>query len=98
MAERATWASMKGARPDSPERRQAYEQAGRGIEIGRQLFELRQQRGMSQRQLGKLSGVRPGAIDAIEVGSIEGRLDEVERLCIALGASGELRGVATAAS
>ena len=98
MSGRSSWAPVKAARPVTVERAEAYERAGRGVELGRQLFDLRERRGMSQRDLGRLAGVRPSVIDAIEVGSIEGHLDEVDRLCDALGISMELRLVMTPAA
>ncbi len=47
---------------------------------------LRAERGLSQRQLAVLAGVRPDTISALERGASEGiRFDTLARLCDALG-------------
>ena len=47
---------------------------------------LRAERGLSQRQLAELAGVRPDTVSALERGASEGiRFDTLARLCDALG-------------
>lgn len=55
-------------------------------EIGRQVAELRNKRGMTTRQLAELCGVHFSNIGKIEKGSYNVSVDILGRVCEALGA------------
>lgn len=57
------------------------------IQIGRQLAELRRERGLTVRQLSSASGINPSNLSRLENGKYNAGIDTVNRICEALQAS-----------
>ena len=56
MSERESWNDLRERRMDSPAARTGYEHARSAYEIGRMVRELREARGLSQRELAERMG------------------------------------------
>jgi ribosome-binding protein aMBF1 (putative translation factor) len=86
MTKRATWDEVKAARADSPARRAGYDKAGRAIRLAFEIRELREARGLSQRELAERVGTTQSAIARLEAGNISPSLPTLDRVAEALGA------------
>lgn len=85
-ANRKTWDELKAERAESPERRRGYENAGRAIRLAHELRELREKRGLSQRELANRVGTTQSAIARLESGQISPSLPTLDRVAAALDA------------
>ena len=68
MSERESWNDLRERRMDSPAARAAYDQARSAYEIGRMVRELREARGLSQRELAARMGTSQSTIARLESG------------------------------
>jgi transcriptional regulator with XRE-family HTH domain len=82
---RQTWDEVKTERPDSPARRRGYERAGRAIRLAAEVRELREKRGLSQRELAERLGTTQSAVARLEAGSVSPSLPTLDKLADALG-------------
>ena len=85
MTKRPSWLELKAERPDTPERRVAYECARRAQAIGERISRARIARGITQAALARLTGTTRTAIDRLELGGADPRLDTLDRIGAALG-------------
>lgn len=83
MARRA-WQDVRTKRLSTPAAREAYGQAARAHRIGEEVRRLREQRGLSQRQLGERMGVAQSVIARLEAGGVEPTLATLDRVAAAL--------------
>ena len=58
--------------------------------VGKQIAEMRQRKGLSQRQLAEISGVGNAHIARIELGKYNVRIDILDKLAEALGGKLEI--------
>jgi ribosome-binding protein aMBF1 (putative translation factor) len=70
---------------------EAYEAAGRAIELGETVRKLRQQRGWSTRKLARAAGMTQSALDDLELGGPLPPASVLERLAAVLEANFEVR-------
>jgi len=71
---------------DDPDRIAAFEEAGVSAEIARQIYALRKQAGLTQRQLADLVGTQHSVISRLEDDDYEGHsLSMLRRIASALG-------------
>jgi transcriptional regulator with XRE-family HTH domain len=82
---RKTWDEVKGERADSPARRRGYERAGRTIRLAMEIHELREKRGLSQRELAERLGTTQSAVARLEAGNVSPSLPTLDRVAEALG-------------
>jgi transcriptional regulator with XRE-family HTH domain len=82
---RQAWDEVKAARPDSPARHRGYERAGRAIRLAVEVRELREKRGLSQRELAERLGTTQSAVARLEAGNVSPSLPTLDKLADALG-------------
>jgi ribosome-binding protein aMBF1 (putative translation factor) len=82
---RKTWGEAKGARAGSPARRRGYERAGRAIRLAVEVRELREKRGLSQRELAERLGTTQSAVARLEAGNVSPSLPTLDKVADALG-------------
>jgi transcriptional regulator with XRE-family HTH domain len=82
---RKTWEEVKGERPDSPARRSGYERAGRAIRLAMEVRDLREKRGLSQRELAERLGTTQSAVARLEAGNVSPSLPTLDKVAAALG-------------
>jgi transcriptional regulator with XRE-family HTH domain len=82
---RQTWDKVKTARADSSARRRGYEHAGRAIRLAVEVRELREKRGLSQRELAERLGTTQSAVARLEAGNVSPSLPTLDKLADALG-------------
>jgi len=82
---RKTWEEIKAKRADTPARRRGYEQAGRTVRLAMEIHDLREKRGLSQRQLAERVGTTQSAVARLEAGSISPSLPTLDKVAEALG-------------
>ena len=80
MSERATWQEVRDRRMAEPGAADAYEHVRLAFELGRQVRELRTQRGWSQRQLAEAAGMTQSAVARFEAGGTTPTIPVLERL------------------
>lgn len=87
MAQHSRWEDSKrrAGVNSTPERRAAYEQAGRDQELGRLVYELRTRAGLTQAELAERMGTTQAAISRLEEGGGTPRLDTLTKLAEAVG-------------
>jgi ribosome-binding protein aMBF1 (putative translation factor) len=85
MGERKSLAEVKASRPWTPAMQAAYEQAGAAYELGERVRALREEAGLSQRELASRMGTTQSAIARLEAGGAEPTLPTLRRLAGALG-------------
>ena len=88
---RTTWEEIKAQRLSSPEYRAAYDRAGRMLELGDRVRELRLAKGLTQSELADAVGISRSAITRLEGGGMDPRVDLLARLGCALDARLEIR-------
>jgi len=81
---RKTWDQIKAERPDTPARRRGYEKAGRTIRLALEIHNLREKRGLSQRELAERLGTTQSAIARLEAGNVSPSLPTLDRVAEAL--------------
>ena len=82
---RKTWDEVKRERADSPARRRGYERAGRTIRLAMEIHELREKRGLSQRELAERLGTTQSAVARLEAGNVSPSLPTLDKVAAALG-------------
>lgn len=82
---RKTWDEAKRERADSPARRRGYERAGRTIRLAMEIHELREKRGLSQRELAERLGTTQSAVARLEAGNVSPSLPTLDKVAEALG-------------
>ena len=82
---RKTWDEVKRERADSPARRRGYERAGRTIRLAMEIHELREKRGLSQRELAERLGTTQSAVARLEAGNVSPSLPTLDKVAEALG-------------
>ena len=82
---RKTWDQVKRERADSPARRRGYERAGRTIRLAMEIRELREKRGLSQRELAERLGTTQSAVARLEAGNVSPSLPTLDKVAEALG-------------
>lgn len=82
---RKTWEEVKRERADSPARRRGYERAGRAIRLAMEIHDLRQKRGLSQRELAERLGTTQSAVARLEAGNVSPSLPTLDKVAEALG-------------
>jgi len=65
--------------------RQAFQELEPRFAVVRQLIELRQKRGWTQRDLAERAGMKQPQLARLETGQVEPRLDTLQRLAKAMG-------------
>ena len=81
---RKTWDQVKRERADSPARRRGYERAGRTIRLAMEIHELREKRGLSQRELAERLGTTQSAVARLEAGNVSPSLPTLDKVAEAL--------------
>lgn len=82
---RKTWDEIKRERVDSPARRRGYESAGRAIRLAMEIHDLREKRGLSQRELAERLGTTQSAVARLEAGNVSPSLPTLDKVAEALG-------------
>ncbi|BAU85228.1 XRE family transcriptional regulator [Streptomyces laurentii] len=85
MTSRANWAELREDALRDPETAAAYEAAHVRYELGRAVRERREELGMTQSHLARLSGLQQPAVARFEAGGTMPTLPMLERLAAALG-------------
>jgi ribosome-binding protein aMBF1 (putative translation factor) len=84
MSGHKTWRELRTERERSPEYRAAYDRARQAYEIGKKVRELREARGLSQKELAQRMGTTQSVIARLELGGAEPRFETLERVARAL--------------
>jgi ribosome-binding protein aMBF1 (putative translation factor) len=84
--ERSDWGALRGRRMAEPGAAEAYEAARMAYELGRQVRQLREQRGWSQTRLAREAGMTQSAVARFEAGGTVPTIPVLGRLARALGA------------
>ena len=82
---RKTWDEIKARRADTPARRCGYERAGRTIRLAMEIHDLREKRGLSQRELAERLGTTQSAVARLEAGNVSPTLATLDRVAEGLG-------------
>jgi ribosome-binding protein aMBF1 (putative translation factor) len=85
MSERESWNDVRDRRFDSPAARAGYEHARSAYEIGRVVRELRESRGLSQRELAERMGTTQSVVGRLEAGGSRPTIVTLDRVAYALG-------------
>lgn len=91
MSERKSWSDLRERRMQSPTSMEAYDQARAAYEVGRMVRELREARGLSQRQLAERMGTTQSVVGRLESGGSRPTLATLERVADALSLQLEIR-------
>jgi len=82
-----TWSETRRRRLAKPAARAGYEKARLAYELGRQVRELREAQGVSQRELADRMGTTQSVIARLEGGGSKPSISTLERVAVALEAS-----------
>jgi DNA-binding XRE family transcriptional regulator len=82
---RKTWEGARRERADSPARRRGYERAERAIRLAMEIHDLREKRGLSQRELDERAGTTQSAVARLEACNVSPSLPTLEKVAEALG-------------
>lgn len=93
---RKTWEEVRAKRLEVPTAREAYWQADRAHRIGEEVRRLREERGLSQRQLGELMGASQSVIARLEAGGVEPTIATLDRVANALNVALDIHFAKTA--
>lgn len=88
---RTSWNELRTRRMAEPGAAEAYEAARLAYELGRNVRELREERGWSQTALADEAGMTQSAVARFEAGGTVPTLPVLERLAKALGAHLDVR-------
>jgi transcriptional regulator with XRE-family HTH domain len=91
MNERDSWSDLQEGRMRSSAARAAYEHARSACELGQMVRELREERGLSQRELAERMGTTQSVVGRLEAGGSTPTITTLERIADALGLRLELR-------
>lgn len=79
-----TWREIRPGFLADPEVQQAYCDLEPRFAVVRQLIELREKRGWSQRDLAERAGMKQPQLARLETGQVEPKLDTLQRLAMAM--------------
>lgn len=82
---RKSWDDVKRERAGSPARRRGYGRADRSVRLAMEIRSLREQRGLSQRDLADRLGTTQSAVARLEAGHISPSLPTLDKVADALG-------------
>lgn len=82
---RKSWNEISGRRMGSEAAQGGYERARRAFELGERVRHLREERGLSQRELAEKIGSTQPAIARLEAGGVAPSIQTLERIAAALG-------------
>ena len=91
MKKRESWSDLRDRRMKSAAAREGYEQARAGYEVGRMVRQLREARGLSQRELAKRMGTTQSVVGRLEAGGSRPTIATLGRVANALGLELEVR-------
>lgn len=91
MSKRKTWGELRQRRLEKPAARAGYQHAQLAYELGRQVRELREARGISQRELAERMHTTQSVIARLEGGGSKPSILTLERVAKALGTSVDIR-------
>jgi ribosome-binding protein aMBF1 (putative translation factor) len=80
-----SWREIRAGFLADPEVQQAYLDLEPRYAVVRQLIELREQHGWSQRELAERAGMKQPQLARLETGQVEPKLDTLQRLAKAMG-------------
>lgn len=80
-----SWKEVRASFLADLEVQQAYQDLSPRFALVRQLIELREQRGWSQRELAERAGMKQPQLARLETGQVEPKLDTLQRLAKAMG-------------
>ena len=81
---RRRWQELRAERLGAPAARDAYWQAARAYRIGAEVRRLREERGLSQRELAERMGTSQSVIARLEAGGVEPTIATLDRVAAAL--------------
>lgn len=82
---RKSWDDVKRERGDSPARRRGYGRGDRSVRLAMEVRALREQRGLSQRELAERLGTTQSAVARLEAGHVSPSLPTLDKVADALG-------------
>jgi transcriptional regulator with XRE-family HTH domain len=85
MSERESWNDLRERRLASPAAKAGYDQARSAYDIGRMVRELREARGLSQRELAERMGTTQSVVGRLEAGGSRPTIVTLDRVALALG-------------
>ena len=88
---RTKWQDLKNKRLGRPAARQAYAETERAYRIGEEVKRLREERGLSQRELGERMGTSQSVIARLEAGGVEPTIATLDRVAAALDVALDIR-------
>ena len=91
MSKRAAWSDVRRRRMHEAGARSGYENARLAYELGRQVRELREAAGFSQRELADRMGTTQSVVARLEAGGSKPSLSTLERVAEAVGKTIEVR-------
>jgi transcriptional regulator with XRE-family HTH domain len=91
MSERESWSDLRDRRMKSPAARAGYEHAQAAYELGRMVRDLREARGLSQRELAERMGTTQSVVGRLEAGGSRPTIVTLERVAHALELRLEVR-------
>ncbi len=91
MSKRKTWSELPRRRLQKPAARGGYQDARLAYELGRQVRELREAHGLSQRELAERMRTTQSVIARLEAGGSKPSISTLERVAKALGSSVDIR-------
>lgn len=91
MSKRKTWGELRRRRLETPVARAGYQKAQLAYELGRQVREMREAHGLSQRQLAERMRTTQSVIARLEAGGSKPSMSTLERVAEALGSSLDIR-------
>ena len=91
MSKRKTWSEVRRRRTEKPAIRASYEKARLAHQLGRQVRELRESRGLSQRELAERMHTTQSVIARLEAGGSKPSMSTLERIAAALNTSVDIR-------
>jgi ribosome-binding protein aMBF1 (putative translation factor) len=80
-----SWREIRAGFLADPEVQQAYSDLEPRFAVVRQLIELREKHGWSQRDLAERAGMKQPQLARLETGQVEPKLDTLQRLAKAMG-------------
>jgi transcriptional regulator with XRE-family HTH domain len=84
---RRSWDAVKAGRGRSAAARAGYDRARQAFEIGEQVRVLREEHGLSQRELAERIGSTQPAIARLEAGGVIPNLATLDRIAAAVGSA-----------
>ena len=80
-----SWREIRAGFLADPQVQQAYSDLEPRFAVVRQLIEMREKHGWSQRDLAERAGMKQPQLARLETGQVEPRLDTLQRLAEAMG-------------